>query len=82
MFCNKCGKENLDVAVYCGGCGAKMNVVQEQRSVVKENVEEGGKKKISLWRWVLWWEVDNEELRRQVEKYNDFTGNLTGGWKP
>lgn len=71
MFCSKCGKENPNGAVYCSACGARINAVQEQRSVVKESVEGSSKKKSSLWKWLLWWEVDNEELRRQVENYND-----------
>lgn len=69
MYCSKCGKETSNNAAYCGACGAKREVVLEQSPVIKEVAEESGGKKRSLWRWVLWWEVDSGELRRQVENY-------------
>lgn len=69
MYCNKCGKETSNDAAYCGACGAKQEVVVEQNPVIKEVAEESGSKKRSLWRWILWWEVDSGELRRQVENY-------------
>lgn len=78
MYCGKCGKENPDDAVYCAACGSKLEVVPEKSPVSKKVAESGGKKR-SLWRWVLWWEVDSGELRRQVENYDSL--KLTSSYR-
>jgi len=36
MFCNKCGKENADDAVYCQKCGTKFEAEEETRVAPKQ----------------------------------------------
>jgi len=35
MYCNKCGTENADDAVYCKKCGALMEAEEETRVAVR-----------------------------------------------
>jgi len=42
MYCNKCGTENADDAVYCKKCGALMEAEEETRVAVRD--EGGGMK--------------------------------------
>lgn len=48
MFCNKCGKENADDAVYCQKCGVTLEAEEETRVATRDvsSLEAGGKERI------------------------------------
>ncbi len=79
MYCSSCGKSNPENSNFCKHCGSKIGKVAEpaQESKTEENHSKkidkssSTKKKNSYLSWLLWWQVDQDEVDKQVREYDD-----------
>jgi hypothetical protein len=67
-YCNKCGEKNVNSAVFCIKCRAKIGSVSSKTKNIQE--VNTNKSKSSYWNWLLWWRIDKETLTKQVNEYS------------
>jgi hypothetical protein len=81
MYCFKCGKKIEVDSKFCEYCGA--NVKEESKSVKDKDSQIDQKKpknKQSFFNWLLWWQIDMVDIKRQVDQYDKakFTESAKG----
>ncbi|MBP9711489.1 MAG: zinc ribbon domain-containing protein [Candidatus Pacebacteria bacterium] len=74
MYCTKCGNKNETESRFCFSCGSQVRVVEEtmvaEKTPVEKKVSPAEKAKAPQRSWLLWWDVDEKEVERQVEGYD------------
>ncbi len=66
MYCTKCGHKSEIEEKFCSVCGSPTQLrVEENNNVVSTNLP-----KKTTRNWLLWWDISDELLKKQVEQYH------------